>query len=172
MQAEFTPVTMQEIHALQRLCRETFIAAYSPQIGMQEMLDYLDDAHSLEALSEELNDPDVSYFFVSTGQGEPAGFIMLRKGRTHPNLGVDPAVLLNRIYLLPPHWGTGLAAQMMDFSEAFARKAGVRWLWLQVWQENRRAIAFYRKRGFEQFGFMEFKMKEVVHEDWVMRKKV
>lgn len=172
MKAEFKQVTADELGILQRLCRETFLAAYAGQIEMQEMLDYLDDAHSSEALLQELTDPDVAYFFVYTGKEGPAGFIMLRQSHTHPNLGPGKAVLLNRIYLLPDYWGRGLAAQMMDFCVERARKAGAIWLWLQVWQENRRAIAFYEKCRFEHFGFMAFKMKEVVHEDWVMKRQV
>ena len=61
---------------------------------------------------------------------------------------------------------------MMQFCENFARRQGSYWLWLQVWQENARAITFYHKTGFEHFGFMPFYLGDEVHNDWVMRKKL
>jgi ribosomal protein S18 acetylase RimI-like enzyme len=40
------------------------------------------------------------------------------------------------------------------FAQAQARHA--RTLWLGVWEHNPRAIAFYRKRGFQDVGSHEF----------------
>lgn len=167
----FSPVTPNQVAALQTLTHATFIAAYKDKIEMEKMLEYLADVHSLEKLAQELADPDISYFFVEH-EGQNAGFIMLRSRFTHDGLGDDPITYLNRFYLLPEFWGSGLAVPMMQFCEDFARLQGSYWLWLQVWQENARAIAFYHKTGFEHFGFMPFYLGDEVHNDWVMRKKL
>lgn len=167
----FTPVAPAQVAALQSLTHATFIAAYQHKIAIEKMLEYLADAHSIDKLHKELTDPNVSYFFVQN-EGQNAGFIMLRSGFTHEGLSDDPVTYLHRIYLLPEFWGRGLAAPMMQFCEDFARQQGSQWLWLQVWQENERAIAFYHKSGFEHFGFMPFYMGEETHDDWVMRKKL
>ena len=37
-----------------------------------------------------------------------------------------------------------------------ARAAGARTLWLGVWERNARAIAFYRKSGFDEVGTQTF----------------
>ncbi len=169
MPVTFSPVTPDQAETLQRLAHATFIAAYSGQIDEAEMHDYLNQTHSIAKLSEELADPEVRYYFVLQGQ-QPAGFAMLRHNRSHPELGDDKATLLNRIYLLPEYWGAGIARSIMEFCEDLARRNGARWLWLQVWQENRRAIRFYEKCGFAHFGFMDFHLGDVVHSDWVMRK--
>lgn len=168
---QFTPVTPGQVTALQSLTHATFIAAYQDKIEMEKMQEYLAEAHSNDKLYQELTDPNVSYFFVQS-EGQIAGFVMLRSRFTHEGLGEDPITYLNRFYLLPEFWGSGLAVPMMHFCVDFARRQGSYWLWLQVWQENARAIAFYHKTGFEHFGFMPFYLGDEVHNDWVMRKRL
>jgi ribosomal protein S18 acetylase RimI-like enzyme len=51
-------------------------------------------------------------------------------------------------------------------SEAQARQA--RTLWLGVWERNPRAIAFYRKRGFQDVGSHEFLLGQDRQTDRVM----
>ena len=64
--------------------------------------------------------------------------------------------------------GRGLATVLMDevVSEALAR--GHRTLWLGVWEHNGRAVAFYRKRGFEDVGSHEFLVGEDRQTDRIM----
>ena len=45
-------------------------------------------------------------------------------------------------------------------------------LWLSVWQENARGIAFYRKCGFEVAGTQPFVVGEDVQRDWIMWRPV
>jgi ribosomal protein S18 acetylase RimI-like enzyme len=41
-------------------------------------------------------------------------------------------------------------------------------LWLGVWQENPRAVAFYKKCGFAQIAEKTFKLGTEVQQDFVM----
>ena len=50
--------------------------------------------------------------------------------------------------------------------EASKRECDV--IWLDVWKENPRGIAFYRKWGFEIVGEQGFQMGEELQEDWIM----
>jgi ribosomal protein S18 acetylase RimI-like enzyme len=148
-----------------------FLAAYDGQIDPQESLDYLSRTHSREQLGAELMDPTMDYFWVWF-HGHIAGFCMLRQEQSHPGLAGEPAVLLNRIYLLPAYWGRGIGEPLMRFCVDYARQRQARWLWLQVWQENKRAIRFYEHMGFTVFGLMDFHLGDTVHADWVMRKLI
>jgi diamine N-acetyltransferase len=44
----------------------------------------------------------------------------------------------------------------MDAVVGEARTRGAQTLWLGVWERNARAIAFYRKRGFQDVGRHQF----------------
>ena len=55
---------------------------------------------------------------------------------------------------------------------AEARRQGVEALWLGVWERNPRAIAFYRRWGFEKIGEHEFLLGADLQTDHVMAQRL
>ena len=53
-----------------------------------------------------------------------------------------------------------------------AGKRGCDVIWLDVWEENPRAIAFYRKWGFEKAGEQGFQLGDDLQTDWIMSRAV
>ncbi len=79
---------------------------------------------------------------------------------------------LKRIYLLSRFRGGGAAKQMLDESIAAARVAGKQRLLLGVHAENHRALAFYRKHGFEKAGVRTFQIGAMIYDDLVLGKPI
>lgn len=52
------------------------------------------------------------------------------------------------------------------------REFGFKNIWLCAWEENRRALAFYRKHGFEAFGAMPVFVDTVRFEDILLRRSI
>ena len=50
------------------------------------------------------------------------------------------------------HWGRGIGTALMERLIAFAREIGAEVISLEVRSDNDRAIALYKKFGFEKFG--------------------
>lgn len=50
------------------------------------------------------------------------------------------------------HWGQGIGSSLMQRQIDFARETGAEVISLEVRSDNHRAIALYRKFGFEKFG--------------------
>ena len=101
---------------------------------------------------------------LSGEQGAPIGYALL----TRPDLpgARDGDIELKRIYLLTRAQGTGLAAALME--TAIAASEGHDRLLLGTHPQNSRAIAFYRKYGFETIGKREFNVGGMVFDDIVM----
>ena len=78
------------------------------------------------------------------------------------------AAYVARFYVDHAGHGRGVAQALVDAAEAEARRRGAPVLWLSVWKENPRAIAFYRKRGFEVRGEVPFLFGTDLQEDWLM----
>jgi ribosomal protein S18 acetylase RimI-like enzyme len=57
-----------------------------------------------------------------------------------------------RFYVDARFHGRGLAHDLMALAIQRAAAAGVATLWLGVWEHNPKALAFYRKWGFEVVG--------------------
>jgi GNAT superfamily N-acetyltransferase len=60
--------------------------------------------------------------------------------------------LLERLFVRPERWGSGLAASLHDLALERIRAAGVGECWLWVLEENHRARAFYERRGWRPSG--------------------
>lgn len=99
-----------------------------------------------------------------------AGYAQLRVPSPAP-AGVpagERAAELTRLYVAPAWQGRGVAAALLDAVQGEAARAGARALWLAAYQQNARAVAFYRRLGFAVAGTATFRMGHEVQDDWVM----
>jgi GNAT superfamily N-acetyltransferase len=88
--------------------------------------------------------------------GDVAGFAQVRRGVAPPCVTGAAPVELQRFYVDRPFHGTGIAQRLMRAVEDTGRVLGGRTLWLGVWEQNPRAIAFYAKCGFVDVGEHSF----------------
>ncbi len=148
-----------------RVFRET----YAAQNERAELERYV-GAHFTEARqAAELADPAVATLLAESG-GALVAYAQLHLGKAADGverIGGD-AAFLARFYVDHAWHGRGVAQALMDATEDEARRRGVAVLWLSVWKENPRAIAFYRRRGFEVWGEMPFLFGTDLQEDWLM----
>jgi ribosomal protein S18 acetylase RimI-like enzyme len=73
-----------------------------------------------------------------------------------------------RFYVDPIRHGHGIAQTLMDAVLTTARADAAHTIWLGVWERNPRAIAFYRKCGFEDVGSHPFLVGTDLQTDRVM----
>ena len=79
---------------------------------------------------------------------------------------------LEKIYLRKEAHGSGMAKVLMDAAIQLARTEKANNLYLGVWQENERALAFYKKSGFEIYNTRQFKLGARVCEDFLLRLRI
>ena len=150
-----------------RTFRETFEAICSPQ----DLAAFLVTAYGTEQQRVELADPSRPAWVLAI-DGVPAGFVQLRLGHREPCItGLRP-VELQRIYLLRSVQGSGLGAALMDTAVDHARAWGADVLWLGVWENNARALAFYRRSGFREVGEHIFQIGQQVDRDLILAKEL
>jgi len=91
--------------------------------------------------------PDFRHFIIEAGEGWPsAGFVILQ-GCRNPHGAVE----LKRIVLQPKGLGYGRALVRLLAEMAF-RDLGAHRFWLDVRENNARALALYRDEGFVEEG--------------------
>jgi diamine N-acetyltransferase len=79
---------------------------------------------------------------------------------------------LVRIYLLHAWTGHRLGDVLMKACIEQAQTRGVDVLWLGVWERNERAIAFYKRWGFEPVGTHIFLLGQDRQTDTIMARRV
>jgi diamine N-acetyltransferase len=90
----------------------------------------------------------------ATRQGSRiVAFAQVRRSAIAPACVTLPdAVELQRFYADRSVHGTGLTMRLMQYALDAACELGGRYAWLGVWERNVRAMAFYRKAGFDEIG--------------------
>jgi ribosomal protein S18 acetylase RimI-like enzyme len=79
-------------------------------------------------------------------------------------------VEIQRFYVDASHHGAGLAHHLMAQVVARAEAAASTVLWLGVWERNPRAMAFYRKWGFDVVAEQIFTVGNDPQRDLIMRR--
>ena len=96
-------------------------------------------------------------------------YAQVRRNTTAPACVTHPeAIELQRFYADRSVHGTGLALRLMRRALDAARELGGRYAWLGVWERNPRAIAFYRRSGFEAVGVQVYPLGSDLQRDVVM----
>jgi ribosomal protein S18 acetylase RimI-like enzyme len=100
--------------------------------------------------------------------GRLVGFSQMMPSKPHADVRAERPAELNRIYVESAWHGKGVAQALMQDAIANAAAAGGDVLWLGVWEHNPKAIAFYRKCGFEPVGSHAFMLGAERQRDLVM----
>jgi ribosomal protein S18 acetylase RimI-like enzyme len=100
--------------------------------------------------------------------GQLVGFTQLRLVRPSPAVTARKPAELSRIYVTAEWQARGVARALMDQAFADAARGGCDRLWLGVWEHNPKAMAFYRKCGFEVVGTQAFMLGQERQRDLIM----
>lgn len=82
--------------------------------------------------------------FVAELDGSPAGYVAVEVERS--------AARIEQLFVTELHEGEGVGRQLLEHAEGFAIARGAERLQVVVEPDNRRALDFYRGRGFVRAG--------------------
>ncbi len=116
---------------------------------------YISNKLSLEAFTIELSTPENIYHLIYIDE-RPAGYSKIILDVPHSEIVEHPVTKLERIYLLKEYYGIDAGKKLFDHNVMVARDNHQVGMWLNVWMENHRAIAFYKKQGFTIIGRSDF----------------
>jgi len=144
-----------EAEAVASLAARTFTDAFGSDNTPEDLRLHLDTHCSPTTLQRELADPEWTTL-LGESSGELCGYAQLCAGSPPGSSVSQPNRQLYRLYVEREWRGSGLASELMAAAVADAWAHGARYLWLTTWDRNHRALAFYRKCGFEVIGTTTF----------------
>jgi diamine N-acetyltransferase len=154
--------------ALAELGRATFAETFGHLYTSDNLAAFLWEGHNEGRWRAELADPAFAVQLAEV-DGRAVGYAQLGPVTLVDAPRLKPAIELRRLYILKPWHGTGIAAELMDWSLAEARRRSVRELYLSVYIDNHRARRFYARYSFKRIGSYAFKVGEHEDEDLIMR---
>lgn len=157
----------EDAAALAELAERTFREAFAASNDPTDMEIHCGERFGEEIQAREIADPGC-VTLVAEAEDELIGFAQVRLDAPMDCVSARRPAELYRIYVLNAWHGRGIAQQIMDHAMTVAAGHGSDRIWLGVWEENRRAMAFYRKCEFEVVGAHEFRFGTDLQQDLVM----
>jgi diamine N-acetyltransferase len=157
-----------DIEQLQKIGKQTFSETFSASNSEENMAKYLEEGFSFEKLTAEINDNN-SEFYFSEFENSIIGYLKLNFGQSQTELKDDRTVEIERIYVLKDFHGKNVGQLLYEKALHIARQKNADSVWLGVWEENPRAINFYKKNGFVEFDKHIFKLGNDEQTDIMMK---
>jgi len=149
------------------ISRETFYETFAAYNTKSDMDKFLSEQFSKEQLIAEVGKEGYT-FLLAYADNTPAGYTLMKES-AHADLPGENVIEISRLYARSSFIGKGVGQSLMEAAIAKAKELQKNHIWLGVWEHNHRAIAFYKKFGFEKFSEHDFVLGDDVQRDWVMK---
>jgi diamine N-acetyltransferase len=157
--------------ALAQLAEETFRAAFAAMNSAANTQRHCETSYGQALQLAEIRAPDMETW-LAEDDDRLVAYAQLRRGTAPAAVGALRPIEIQRFYVHADAHGRGVAHSLMEHVLARAAQLGAEVAWLGVWERNPRAIAFYRKWGFEAVGEQVFVVGDDPQRDLVMRRVV
>jgi ribosomal protein S18 acetylase RimI-like enzyme len=147
----------------------TFCDAFASFNTKENMDKFINNEFYKEKLIAQVNEPG-NIFLLAYQQNELTGYVRLLESHNPPELGEIDGIEISRIYVDNKITSKGIGSELMQKCFDVAQEKYKKVIWLGVWEHNARAIAFYKKWGFEIFGDHIFMLGDDAQTDILMKK--
>jgi ribosomal protein S18 acetylase RimI-like enzyme len=160
--------TLFQLKILQQISLQTFLDSFAHLNTENNMRAYLSSNLTEKKLAEELNNPGSEFYFAEMN-GETIGYLKINTGTAQTELQDERGLEIERVYVTKEHQGKKIGQMLFNKAIEVADKKNKAYIWLGVWEENAKAIQFYKKNGFVQFDSHIFKLGDDVQTDIMMK---
>jgi ribosomal protein S18 acetylase RimI-like enzyme len=164
-------IALEDLEKLQKIGRQTFEETFSEYNSEENMKSYLEEGFSKKKLTEELEDKNSEFYFAILNN-EVIGYLKVNFGNSQTELKDSKALEIERIYVSKEFHGKSVGQILYDKAIEIAKQKGSEYVWLGVWEENPRAISFYKKNGFVEFDKHIFRLGDDEQTDIMMKMKL
>jgi diamine N-acetyltransferase len=161
--------TISDAMLIADLSRKTFYDAFAKDNTKENMDQFMNEVFTRESLIKEVEEGD-GIFLLAFINEEAVGYARMREKNKENIMADVNAIEIVRIYATQESVGKGVGKALMEHCLQIAHEQKKDVIWLGVWEKNERAIAFYKKHGFEKFGEHVFMLGSDPQTDWLMKK--
>ena len=159
---------IQDVEKLKEIGKLTFAETFSSDNSEENMKEYLENEFSTEKLKAELTDQNAEFYFAELDE-KTIGYLKVNIGESQTEIKIKNALEIERIYVLKEFHGKKVGQILYEKALELAKEKDVENVWLGVWEQNPRAIRFYKKNGFVSFDKHIFKLGDDKQTDIMMK---
>ncbi len=168
---EILQIGTAEVNDLQRIGRQTFTETFAEHNSPENLAGYLEESFATAKLTNELNHAESRFYFAFV-ESKLAGYLKINFGNAQTEVVDDSSVEIERIYVLRAFQGQKVGQKLFEKAVEIARQSKCSFIWLGVWEKNYKALKFYRKNGFQEFGQHTFRIGNDEQTDFLMRRPI
>lgn len=161
-------LTSQDVSALKDIAKKTFVDTFGPHNTPENMEIYVSKSFQEEYLLEQINIPN-SQFYFATEEDKILGYLKVNIKNAQTEIQDQNSLEIERIYVLKEFHGKKVGQILLNKALEIANELKVDFAWLGVWEQNKRAVNFYQKNGFEIFGEHQFHFGDEEQTDLMMK---
>lgn len=169
MTVTYRDARAEDAETLDRLFDTSFCDTFAHLYRPEDLHAFL-SSFGVEDWRTQLADPAYA-FRIAEVDGSAAGYLKLGPMKLPIETHGRP-LLLDQLYVLKEHHGSGIARELMGWALDESRRRGAQELYLTVYVDNHRARRFYDRYGFEAVGRYDFMVGSHADEDIIMRKRL
>ncbi|HKR06534.1 MAG TPA: GNAT family N-acetyltransferase [Bacteroidia bacterium] len=157
---------------LSELGKICFSEAFGRNNSADDLKNYLAESFKEDEIKSELENKNITYLIAVDENNESVGYAKLNREEKPEELNNALSIQLQRIYVRQKIKGKKIGALMMQKCMDIAKNENRKFIWLTVWEENKSAIDFYFKWGFEICGHRYFRIGKKIDDDFMMKKEL
>ena len=161
-------VGLNDVIKLQSISSITFSQTFNEYNSSSDMEAYLNNSFSVEKLKSEIKNPNSEFFFSMDGE-KVVGYLKVNIKEAQTEKKDLSAFEIERIYVDKSYQGKKIGQLLFNKAIEIAKAKKVSYLWLGVWEQNHKALAFYKKNGFIPFDKHIFKLGNEEQTDIMMK---
>lgn len=170
-QITITSIKNEDVATLSEICKKTYGDTFKEAVTPEDLETYFKEAYNHEILLDELNNKNSWYYFAKLN-GEVAGYMKLNIGDAQTEEMGDDYLEVQRLYMYKEYQSKGIGSQLMTKAFEVAKNQNKKKLWLGVWEENHRALNFYKRHGYEVVGSHQFITGNDISTDYIVETNV
>ncbi len=149
---------------------ELFIDTFGHLYSQANLQNFLDRIHSTSAVQSDLESgrhfwiAEIEHRWIGYAKGGPVGVPV--------ELGPRKSLELKQLYVRRDFHGQGVSHLLMSEFLRWARECEAVDAYVSCWSENYRALAFYRKYGFEEVGSYTFFVGDHQDDERILRARL
>ena len=155
-----------------RLFQQTFDGLYSDE----DLQAFLDKAHSPEGVAYDWDQGCEFWIAERAGQGTASatwvGYCKAGPLKVPVEVGDRRALELRQIYVERDFHGRGIGDQFMQCFLELCNARKIEVAYVSCWTENKRALSFYARYGFEVVGTYDFEIGSHRDQDHILCKRL
>ena len=139
-------------------------------IDKSDLIPYYNEFFSVKNITKEIKNKNI-VFWIAFVDNLPVGFAKISLNNSY-NQEIKKASKLEKIYILNDFIGMNIGSKLQKLIFEKVNKSNCEIIWLAVYSKNTKAQEFYKKSGFKQVGFIDFKVGKHNYENYIFSKKL